>query len=132
MEPNAPQTPGWSSDELDRIGHAEELQITSVRVNGSERRAVPIWVARVADDLYVRAAYGPGTGWHRTALASRRARIQAGGVEREVTVQEAAGPLNADVDAAYRSKYARYAGPILDGIINPEARGSTLRLVPVG
>lgn len=132
MEPNAHQTPGWSSEELDQIGQAEELQIASVRANGTMRRSVPIWVARVADDLYVRAAYGPDTGWHRTALDIRQARIQAGGIERDVTVQEAAGPLNDQLDAAYRAKYARYAGPILDGIINPQARGSTLRLIPIG
>ena len=49
----------WTSDELSRIGQAEELQITSARPDGTMRPYVTIWVVRVGDDLYVRSAFGP-------------------------------------------------------------------------
>jgi hypothetical protein len=78
----------------------------------------------------VRAAYGPGTGWHRVARASREGRIRAGGVEKDVTMEDADGAVNDQVDAAYRAKYRRYAGSIVDGITNAQARSSTLRLAP--
>ncbi len=35
-----------------------------------------------------------------------------------------------ELDAAYRTKYRRYAGSIVDSIVSPEARAATLRLVP--
>jgi hypothetical protein len=123
------QATGWTSDELSRIEAADELEIAPRRRDGSLRRPVPIWVVRVGDDLYVRAAYGSGSGWHRVALASREGRIRAGGVERDVTIEDADGAVNDQVDAAYRTKYDRYGG-IVDGITNAQARSTTLRLVP--
>ena len=45
----------WTSDELDKIGSAEELQIASLRRDGTLRKPVTIWVVRVGDDLYVRS-----------------------------------------------------------------------------
>ena len=41
----------WTSDELDRIGSADELRIASPRADGTLRPYVPIWVVRVGDDL---------------------------------------------------------------------------------
>jgi hypothetical protein len=119
----------WTSDELARIGPAPELEIAPVRRDGTLRRPVPIWVVRASDDLYVRAAYLEGSGWHRVVRASGRARIRAGGVEKDVTVEEAHGAVNDQVDAAYRSKYGRYAS-IVDDITDAAHRATTLRLVP--
>ena len=120
----------WSDDELRRVGDAQELQIAPVKRDGSLRKPLPIWVARAGDDLYVRAAYGPRTGWHRVARASGEGHVSAGGVERDVTFEDAPETANDAVDAAYRDKYARYAGPILDSVVNEQARASTLRVVP--
>ena len=55
----------WTSDELTRIGNAEELEIASVRPDGTRRKPVTIWVARDGDSLYVRRSTlltGPNTG----------------------------------------------------------------------
>jgi hypothetical protein len=119
----------WTSDELSRIEAAQELRMAAVRGDGTLRAAVPIWAVRVGDDVYVRAAYGPGTGWHRVARASHAGRIQAGGVEKDVAIEDADAAVYDDVDAAYRAKYARYAG-IVDGITNAQTRPTTLRLIP--
>ena len=51
-------------------------------------------------------------------------------MKRDVTFEDAPEAANDAVDAAYRDKYARYAGPILDSVVNEQARASTLRLVP--
>jgi hypothetical protein len=119
----------WAPDELARIGPAPELEIAPVRRDGTLRRPVPIWVVRVGDNLYVRAAYLEGSGWHRVVRASGRARIRASGVEKDVTVEDAHGAVNDQVDAAYRSKYGRYAS-IVDDITDAAHRATTLRLVP--
>src|SRR6185503_18528750 len=80
----------WTKDELTRIGGAEELQLASVRPDGTLRPYVTMWVVRAGDDLYVRSAHGPTNPWYRRAKASGAGRIRAGGLERDVTFAEAA------------------------------------------
>jgi hypothetical protein len=122
--------PAWTKDELSRIEAAQELEIAPLRRDGTLRTGVPIWVVRAGDDLYVRAAYGSGSGWHRVARASRQASIQAGSVQKDVTIEDADDAVNDQVDATYRTKYGRHAESIVDGITNAQARSTTLRLLP--
>jgi hypothetical protein len=49
---------GWTSDDLTRIGTADELELASVQRDGTLRKPRTIWVVRVGDDLYVRSMYG--------------------------------------------------------------------------
>ncbi len=125
----------WTPDELDRIGTATELQIASRRADGSLRPYVTIWTVRAGDDLYVRSAYGPNSGWYRWAAASGLGRIRAGGVERDVRF-EPAGPETAgqktaaSVTEAYQAKYDRYGPAIVGTVVSPESEQLTLRLVP--
>jgi hypothetical protein len=121
---------GWTSDELDRVGSADELRITSARADGTLRPYVPIWVVRVGDELYVRSYRGTEGGWFRHLRDRDRGRIQAGGVDREVTVAAAADGVGDAVDAAYRSKYGRYGSRLVDPMIAAPARATTLRLAP--
>ena len=116
----------WTSDELDRIGSADELRIASPRADGTLRPYVPIWVVRVGDDLYVRSYRGAAGGWFRHLTDRAEGRIQAGGVERDVTVATAAG----EVDEAYRGKYGRYGSRLVEPMTAPAARATTLRLAP--
>jgi hypothetical protein len=52
----------WTNDELKKIGTAEELQIASLRADGTLRKLVIIWVVRFGDDLYVRSVNGRNSG----------------------------------------------------------------------
>jgi hypothetical protein len=122
----------WTAAELDAIDGVDELHIASYRANGTLRPYVTIWSARVGDELYVRAAYGPGTGWFRHATASGTGRIRAGGIERDVTFTPAGASAGDPVDAAYRAKYARYGRGIAEGMLGPAMHGLTLRVDPVG
>ena len=121
----------WNEDELRRLAAPQELEIAPVRRNGELRKPTIIWAVRADDDLYARAAYGPSTGWHRVARANGKGRIKAGGVEKDVTFEDADPSTYDAVDAAYRAKYGQYAS-IVDGITNDEARATTLRLRPKG
>jgi hypothetical protein len=38
--------------------------------------------------------------------------------------------LGDEIDAAYRTKYRRYAASIVGSVLTPEARAATLKLVP--
>jgi hypothetical protein len=121
----------WTNDELQRIADADELEIAPVRRNGELRRATPIWVVRAGDELYVRAAYGANKGWHGVARTSHRARIAACGIERDVTVEDAARGVLDAVDAAYRDKYGRYPSYV-EPMVRADARATTLKLIPAG
>jgi hypothetical protein len=121
----------WTSVELDKIGKAEELQVASLRRDGTLRNPVTIWVVRLGDDLYVRSYKGRASAWFRGVQDRHEGRIRAGGVEKDVTfVEEAGSGINDQIDAAYRAKYRRYAASIVNSIISPEARSATIKLVP--
>jgi len=121
----------WTSEELTRIGGAEELQIASLRRDGTRTNPVTIWVVRYGDDLSVRSVNGRTGSWFRATQARHEGRIWAGSVQKNVTfVEEAAPTIHDQIDAAYRSKYRRYAANIIGSVVTPEARSATIKLVP--
>lgn len=122
----------WSSDELDRIGAAVELDLESLRPDGTLRDPVTMWVVRDRDELYVRSVRGPDGPWYRGARSRHAGRIHAGGVDRDVDFTDA-GPdrdTTSRIDAAYRRKYASYPADIVASVLSPQARAATIRLVP--
>ena len=119
----------WTTDELDRVGRAEELQITTVRQDGSLRPWVPIWVVRVGDELIVRSFRGPDGAWYRHATDGAHGRIRAGDVDRDVAFIPSTGTTAGVVDQAYRAKYGRYAGSYLEPMLTDHAIAATLRLL---
>ncbi|MGD0707515.1 MAG: DUF2255 family protein [Anaerolineaceae bacterium] len=121
----------WSNDELTKIGIAEELQLASLRSDGTLRNRVTIWVVRLGDDLYVRSANGRTSGWFRGTQMRHEGHIQAGGVDKDVTfVEEANADINAQIDTAYRAKYHQYDAQYVDPMVTPEARAATIKFVP--
>jgi hypothetical protein len=120
----------WTGDQLARVGKAEELQIASIRQDGTLSKPVTIWVARSGVDLYVRSVRGRNAHWFRGTQERHEGRIRAGGVQQDVTFIDTDDEIAGEVDAAYRSKYSRYAGSILNSVLTPEARSTTIKLVP--
>ena len=122
----------WPREELDRIGGAEELQLASLRPDGSLRPYVTMWVVRAGDELYVRSAHGLDNPWYRRAKASASGRIRAGGLERDVDFAEASRDAHPEIDAAYHRKYDHYSPRIVGSVVGPAVRALTIRLVPHG
>jgi hypothetical protein len=119
----------WTSDELKKIGTAEELQIASLRSDGTLRNLVTIWVVRLGDDLYVRSVNGRGSAWFRGVETRYEGHIRAGGVDKDVTfVEETDSDINDQIDAAYTTKYRRYAS-IARSMTTPAVRAATIKLV---
>jgi hypothetical protein len=120
---------GWTNDEVDRVGAAEELDLASVRRDGTLRSPVTMWVVRDGDDLYVRSVKGRGSSWFRGAQNRHEAHIRAGDVESDVTLVET-NDVDDELDTAYHTKYGRPYPSIVPSIVAPEARAATLKLVP--
>ena len=120
----------WTSDELQKVGDAEELRIATLRRDGTLRNPVIIWVVRLGDDLYVRCANGRAGAWFRGVLTRYAGRIWAGGVEKDVTFVEETDPdINARIDEAYLTKYQRYPQWVAP-MVTPAVRAATIKLVP--
>jgi hypothetical protein len=123
----------WTSDELNKIGAADELRIAALRRDGTLRKAKTIWVVRVGDDLYVRSAYERNAAWFRGTQVRHEGRVWAGGVEKDVIFVDVPQPehdLHDQIDATYRSKYRRYPEVFVRPVVSAESRSVTLKLVP--
>lgn len=122
--------PRWTTDELTKVGQAEELELSMRRPDGTWRPPVTIWVVRSGDNLYIRSAHGRDNGWFRHALASPHGHIAAGGVAKDVTVVEPTDDVHSALDAAYHAKYASqppaYVAPVTDAI----SATATFRIEP--
>jgi hypothetical protein len=121
----------WTSDELHKIGTAEELEIMSMRSDGTLRDPVIVWVVRAGDDLYVRAWRGRNSPWFRGVQARHAGRIRAAGVEKDVTFIEESDPaINDQLDQGYRTKYRHADAQYVDPMVVPQAKAATIRIVP--
>ncbi len=123
---------GWARNDLARMGAAEELQLATFKKDGTLRAPVMIWVVRVGDELYVRANRGRETAWLRHVQRQPEGRIGADGITKDVTFVDVSRDeaLNNEIDAAYQSKYRRYSATYVRPMIAPQARVTTLKLVP--
>ena len=72
---------------------------------------------------------GPDGAWFRGAQASHAGHISAGGIDAEVVLEDADHDLDDEIDEEYRRKYGRSSLSVAR-ITSPEARSTTIRLVP--
>src|SRR5689334_15059201 len=126
----------WTPAELDEIDTDHELRIASRRPDGSLGSPVTIWMVRVGDDVFVRAAHGAATRWNAHAREAGAGHVTVGfGIDHDVTFEPVDPADHALVDAiseAYEAKYAgRYPREYVDPVVSVESRGTTLRVVPV-
>ncbi len=115
----------WTTEELTGVAAAEELEIASLRPDGALGSARTVPVVPLGDDPYVRSVNGPDSTWFRGVTRRHEGHIRAGGVDQDATFVEN-HVLDDAIDAAYRTKYRRYAEDILEHITSPEARSTPL------
>jgi len=120
----------WSESDLAAIGDAEELHIEPQLSDGTTDAALPIWVVRIGNDLYVRAYRGTTGHWYRRIMSTGRAAVSAGGVVAHATFTVPDDAPTAAIDAVYRAKYGHYAESIVGPMVQPSAQAATLRLTP--
>jgi hypothetical protein len=123
----------WSQDDLDRLGGASQVTVSSVRRDGSLSQARTVWIVRVGDQLYLRSVNGPDAAWYRFTRMFHQGRIVARGVARDVTWIDVNGTEQPDVGPAVDAEYARkYQGSTaaIAHINSPLARTTTMRAEP--
>src|SRR3989442_1033694 len=122
----------WTSDELNKIGNAEELDIASLREDSTLRKARTIWVVRVGNELYVRSVNGRTSDWFRGVETRHEGHIEAGGINKDVSFEEVdtSDSIHSQIDSAYRTKYSRYAANIINSTLTPKAHSATVKLLP--
>lgn len=121
----------WTKDALTTIGRAEEIDIAVRRPDGRLGNRVTVWAVPFGDALYIRSAVrGRNAVWFRAVQATHEGRVWAGAIEKDVAFEDANHELDDEIDAAYRTKYRRYTGRILNSCLTPEARSTTIKIVP--
>ena len=119
----------WTTDELRTIERTDEVEISSLRQDGTLRAPRIVWAVRLGDDIYIRSVNGTTAAWFRGVQTRHEGRIEAGGVGKDVSFVEADPGIDDQIDAAYHDKYRRYGSPVRS-ITSTQARGTTLKLVP--
>jgi hypothetical protein len=119
----------WKDEELADIGAADELRIAPRRPDGTLQHPRIIWAIRHRGDIYVRSVNGPDGAWFRGVQATHEGHVSAGGVDADVALEDADHALDDEIDEEYRRKYGR-SSTAVDRITSPEARSTTVRLVP--
>ena len=127
-----PDTDNWTNDEFSRLGSEDEIHVLSIRPDGTARKPVTTWMVTDGDQVYVRSVKGTEGTWYRHVRATDLAHVTARGVAADVSVEDASADagLGNRLDTAYRTKYQRYAQRIVDSVLTPAAKESTLRLMP--
>jgi hypothetical protein len=122
----------WDRTELEQVGNATELQLAARRTDDTLSGYTVMWVVRVGTSLYVRSAYGPGSAWYRRAVRYGRGRLRAGGVERDVVLEQLAPDdhVHTEIDASFHAKYDQYGPQIVGTVVGRDAATVTLRLDP--
>ena len=132
MDGNTAASPAaaWSPNELESIAGTDDLHISPFREDG-KTYGTPTWIWSVVvdGDLYVRGYNGQQSRWYQAALAQKAGRIRAAGMTKEVVFESVGGPINDQIDDAYRAKYA--GSPYLTPMIGRRARSATVRVTPV-
>lgn len=117
----------WNAKDLTALSGASEIALATERPDGTTRQAVPIWVVRVGDDLYIRSYHGPGGSWYRQARRHPYAHLRATGVALRVHLEQVGAGVPG-VDEAYWTKYGR--GGYGAAMTTPDAAATTQRLQP--
>ena len=121
----------WTPDELAQIADTDEMRIAGRRRDGTDRKPAIVWMVRLGDDIYTRSVNGPDAAWFRGTRARHEGHIIVDNLDKHVAFVdiEADDPINDALDAAYRSKYRRYTGPVAS-ITSELARSTTLKIIP--
>jgi hypothetical protein len=119
----------WHKDELAKIAEADDFHISPFREDGVTY-GTPTWIWSVVldDALYVRAYNGQKSRWYQAAMRQKAGRISVAGLMKEVSFERVDGPINDDIDDAYRAKYQK--SPYLDPMIGARARSATVKIDP--
>lgn len=120
----------WTPQDLDRVGAAEDLQISARGTDGVLPPAVTVWGVRLGDEVYVRSAYGRANNWYKRALASGTGALRVPGIDCGVVFDAADPSVEDAVDDAYRAKYGRHGDTIEGDVVGEATHGLTLRVRP--
>lgn len=119
----------WTEEELHSINADPDFHLAAALPDGSTPKWVRIWSVPVDNKIYVRSFNGATGKWFGPALASRRGRISAGGITKEVTFTPVDDDtINKAIDQSYRTKYA--GSPDAETMSTEPVRRNTLEVTP--
>lgn len=82
----------------------------------------------VGEALYVRAYNGQASRWYKAAMRQKGGRVRVAGMTKDVTFEPVDGPINDELDEAYKAKYS--GSSYLRPMTGARARAATVKVVP--
>jgi hypothetical protein len=122
-----PALTAWTNEELAEIAGANELTVAPLRKDGTVQSPRIVWVVRRGDDVYIRSVNGDDGAWFRGVQVHHAGHISAGGLEVDVSFEDADHDLDDSINEEYRRKYGRSSA--VEHITSPKAQATTLRVV---
>ena len=121
----------WPSKDARAITTPQEVEVITIRQDGSRRRPTTIWIVGDRDRVFVRSTNGRSAAWFRGAIATGTGRVVAGRTAHDVEFTETTDEADLSaVDAGYRKKYGSYRS-IVDHLVQSGPRAATLEIHPV-
>ena len=117
----------WTDEELAGIAGANELTVAPLRDDGTVQSPRIVWVVRRGDDVYIRSVNGDEGAWFRGVQAHHAGHISVGGLDVDVSFEDADHDLDDAINEEYRRKYGRSSG--VEQISSPRAQATTLRII---
>jgi hypothetical protein len=122
-----PALTAWTDEELAATAGANELTVAPLRNDGTVQSPRIVWVVRRGDDVYIRSVNGDEGAWFRGVQAHHAGHISAGGLEVDVSFEDADHDLDDAINEEYRRKCGRSSA--VEHITSPKAQATTLRIV---
>jgi len=114
---------------IDYFTRTDTVRIATGLRDGGEV-VTPIWAVVVDGAPYIRSAYGSEAKWYRCVQRTGKATFVDGPDRYPVKIESVDDEeTNAEVDEAYRTKYAGQ-GEALRRMVVPPARACTMRITP--
>jgi hypothetical protein len=118
----------FTSDDLERLARAEEIEIETQAPDGPVRQTT-IWIVVDGDEAFVRSVRGEKGRWYRDATANPAVAVHVDGRRLPATAIPATDPDSIErTSNALREKYDRVPG--LAPMLKPDVLATTLRLEP--
>lgn len=134
MEPQKKQTSAichWTQQRVQAFAVADDLRVSPFYSDG-RTYGTPTWIwsVVVAGRLYARAWHGQQSSWYQAAVQRRGGRIHLSGHNFKVAFAPVTddAQLLAQIDAAYREKYA--ASAYLLPMLQDRPRSATIEILP--
>lgn len=121
----------WTPEQAQQLTEPQEVRLAPLRRDGSLTSSRIIWIVGADGRVYVRSTNGADGAWYRSVIATGLARLEASGSAFDVRLSPVEDQADlARIDAAYQVKYGGVYPSIVEHLVGPGPRATSLQVEP--